>query len=67
MKTKKLLTAALAVMSLCLCSCHKECVCTRYDGLQQTFSAEEVDANGGNCAKMRNYPVENHYSVCEWR
>ncbi|MBO7100935.1 MAG: hypothetical protein J6V98_02815 [Bacteroidales bacterium] len=63
---KKALILLLAITALSLAACHKTCVCLGYDQLEHEFSEEQVDAIDGNCSNMRNHPVPNHYSVCNW-
>ncbi len=60
------LPISLLLISLTLCACHKTCVCSGYDQIEHMYTVEEVDAHGGSCVNMRNYPVTNHYSVCSW-
>ena len=62
----RLLSLSLPIVIILLTSCHKTCVCSGYDQLEHYFTPEEVDAHGGNCSNMRDYPVANHYSVCSW-
>lgn len=63
---KKATLILLLLSSLAVTSCKKTCVCLGYDQLEHPFSEEQVDAIDGNCSNMRNYPVPNHYSVCNW-
>ncbi len=66
MKKTILLTLAAAVC-LTLGACHKTCTCLGYDGLEHSFTPDEVDSRtGGDCSKMRNFPFYDHYSVCSW-
>ena len=67
MKKKLLIITLLSLAALSFAACHKTCLCYGYDELEHEFSEEDVDAHGGNCANMRNYPVDNHYSVCNWK
>lgn len=64
---KRLFTLlALAGGLLLATSCHKNCVCQGYNGGVRTYSAEEVEARGGECDAMRHFPVEEYYVVCNW-
>ena len=66
MKRKHLLPALVAACLL-LTACHKTCICRGYGATDYTFSADEVDTYaGGNCSSMRDFPIPNHYSVCNW-
>ena len=65
---RKTLKLALAIGAcLLLGACHKTCVCKGYDGLEHSFTPEQVDARAdGDCSKMRNFPFLDHYAVCNW-
>ncbi|MBP5677188.1 MAG: hypothetical protein J6W88_01680 [Bacteroidales bacterium] len=60
------LFAVVALATVTLVGCHKTCTCDGYDGLEHTYTAEEVDARASSCSAMRDFPVLNHYSVCSW-
>ena len=67
MKRRTYTLLAIAAFSLTLAACHKTCTCSGYDALPHTFTADEVRTHaGGDCTDMRNFPVPNQYSVCNW-
>ena len=47
-------------------SCHKTCTCIRYDGAEESYSADEVDDRGVTCANMIYQAGVQYYSVCNW-
>lgn len=63
---KTILAAAVLLVALSLGACHKTCSCIAYDGSRHAYTSDEVAANGGSCYEMRNYPLPNYYSVCNW-
>ena len=67
MKNRLIPLIAAVAACLLLDGCHKICTCDGYDGIEHTFTAEEVEQHtGGKCDAMRDFPIENHYSVCHW-
>lgn len=56
----------VAGVTLLLASCHKECVCTGFDGIDRTYTDEEVDAQGGSCSNMVIQARTRFYSYCRW-
>jgi hypothetical protein len=63
---KKLIPYAIGLLLLCS-ACHKNCSCLGYDLQVHTYTSSEVDTHtGGNCANMRDFPLPNTYSVCNW-
>ena len=63
---KALIPCALGLLLLCS-SCHKSCTCLGYNLQVHTFTSDEVDTHAnGNCSKMRNFPLDDTYSVCNW-
>ncbi|MBR1799643.1 MAG: hypothetical protein IJ761_07125 [Bacteroidales bacterium] len=66
MKKRFFAIAALAMLTLGLTSCHKECGCVSYDGSEHVYSAAEVEANGGSCDNMVWLGTTRFYSVCSW-
>jgi hypothetical protein len=53
----------LIVAAFLLSSCHKNCVCTRFDGQQTTYSADDFT---GSCENMVYQSGVIYYSVCDW-
>lgn len=66
MKQKRLFPLLLAACLLAV-GCHKTCACLGYDLQVHNYSADEVSqfANG-NCYNMRDFPLHDTYSVCNW-
>ena len=44
MKKKKLMFLACLPLLTLVSSCHKNCVCTAYNGAERVYTADEVDA-----------------------
>ena len=65
MKRKAIILCA-AVAALCMASCHKTCVCYRYDGGTDEYSADEVDRRGTTCDNMILQAGQQYYAVCNW-
>ena len=70
-KSLKPIKVLLSVTVLCclltmLTACHKTCICTRYDGAEDKYSADEVDDRGVTCANMVFQAGVQYYSVCDW-
>ena len=53
-------------LMLSLTSCHKTCTCTRYDGAEDHYSADELDAREMTCAAMIYQAGVQYYSICNW-
>ena len=66
MKSPRKLLPLLALLALGLGSCHKNCVCTANNGTERIYTAEEVDARGGNCTYLVNQAGTRLYSYCRW-
>lgn len=66
MKRKTLLVSAVTALLLTLASCHKTCTCTSFNGAERTYTADEVDALGGNCTYLVNQAGTRLYSYCRW-
>lgn len=68
MKKRSRIILVWAGLALCasLTGCHKTCTCISYDGQTYSYTDAEVNELGGNCYNMRNYPLQNYYSVCNW-
>lgn len=47
-------------------SCHKNCVCTEYDGTEHSYTESEVEDRGVSCANMVMQSGVQFYSVCDW-
>jgi hypothetical protein len=56
----------LALLALCCTACHKNCVCTGYNGAERTYSSDEVDALGGSCSNLIIQANTRYYSYCRW-
>lgn len=56
----------LLLLTMLLGSCHKTCTCIRYDGVEKTYTADEIDALGTTCANMAYQAGVQYYSVCSW-
>ena len=56
----------ILLVTLILASCHKTCTCIRFDGVEESYSADEVDDRGVTCANMKYQAGVQYYSVCDW-
>ncbi len=56
----------LALLSFGATACHKTCVCTAFNGVEHTYTAEEVEERGGNCSNLIMQANTRLYSYCRW-
>ena len=63
---KKKVCILLFLASVTLSACHKNCVCTAFNGVERTYTADEVDALGGNCSYLTAQAGTRLYSFCRW-
>ncbi|MBR1549617.1 MAG: hypothetical protein IJ634_03180 [Bacteroidales bacterium] len=62
----KILVLALLCLTTTLSACHKTCTCIGYNGVADTYTAEEVDDRGVTCPDMVFFGGVQYYSVCSW-
>lgn len=56
----------MLLLLLALGSCHKTCTCTAYNGVERTYTADEVDAANVSCTDMKYQGGMQYYAVCSW-
>ena len=66
MKKKKLMFLACLPLLTLVSSCHKNCVCTAYNGAERVYTADEVDERGGNCSALVYQADTRLYTYCRW-
>lgn len=73
MKKRYIIPALTIALTLLCAGCRKTCTCLGYNGATHTYTADEVNDNGGSCSGMEYMYTPGssgadirHYTVCNW-